>query len=65
VPLTITEEMMKQEPFFQRGFKKGKLEAKREDILKLHKKLNLAPEQIAEVLDVPESLVKEVLKEKN
>ena len=37
MPLTITEEMMKQDPFFQRGlekgFEKGKLEAKREDIV--------------------------------
>ena len=36
MPLTITEEMMKQDPFFQRGlekgFEKGKLEAKKEHI---------------------------------
>jgi len=67
VPLTITEEMMKQDPFFQRGlekgFEKGKLEAKREDILKLHKKLNLTSKQIAEILDLPENFVKEILKE--
>jgi len=67
VPLTITEEIMKQDPFFQRGlergFEKGKLEAKREDILKLHEKLNFTPKQIAEVLDLPENFVKEILKE--
>jgi hypothetical protein len=63
VPLTITEEMMKQDPFFQRGLEKGKLEAKREDILKLHEKLNFTSKQIAEVLDLPENFVREILKE--
>jgi hypothetical protein len=63
VPFTITEEMIKQDPFFQRGLKKGKLEAKREDVLKLHEKLNLTPKQIAEVLDLPENFVTEILKE--
>ena len=67
MPLTITEEMMKQAPFFQRGlergFEKGKSEAKREDILKLHKKLNFTSKQIAEVLDLPENFVREILKE--
>jgi plasmid maintenance system antidote protein VapI len=55
--------MIKQDPFFQRGLKKGKLEAKREDILKLHEKLNLTSKQIAEVLDLPENFVREILKE--
>ena len=77
MPLTITEEMMKQDPFFQkglergikeglkRGIKEGKLEAQKEAILNLYKKLNLPPEKIAEVLSIPEDFVKEVLKKEN
>jgi predicted transposase YdaD len=66
MPITITEEMMKQDPFFQegleRGVQKGKLEAKKEDIINLHKELQLPPEKIAKVLKVPLEFVKEVLK---
>ena len=61
MPLTITEEMMKQDPFFQKGLERGKLEAKREDIINLYKELQLQPEKIAKVLKVPEDFVKEVL----
>jgi len=59
MPLTITEEMMKQDPFFQ----KGKLEAKKEDILNLYRELQLPPEKIAKVLKVSEDFVRKVLKE--
>jgi len=69
MPLTITEEMIKQDPFFQegleRGIKEGKLEAKKEDILNLYKELNLPPEKIAKVLKVSEDFVKEVIKSEN
>ena len=62
MPITITEEMMKQDPFFQEGLERGKLEAKKEDIINLHKELQLPPEKIAKVLKVPLEFVKEVLK---
>ena len=63
VPLTITEEMMKQDPFFQRGLEKGKLEAKKEDIINLYRELQLPPERIAKVLKVPIEFVEKVIKE--
>jgi len=63
MPLTITEEMMKQDPFFQEGIERGKLEAKKEDILNLYRELQLPPEKIAKVLKVSEDFVREVLKE--
>jgi len=59
MPLTITEEMAKEDPFYDWGFKK----AKEEDIKKLYQKLKLNPEQIAEVLDLPIELVEKVIKE--
>jgi len=65
MPLTITEEMMKQDPLFQEGLERGKLEAQREAILNLHRKLNLSPEKIAEVLSIPEDFVKEVIEKEN
>jgi len=65
MPITITEEMMKQDPFFQEGLERGKLEAKKEDIINLHKELQLPPEKIAKVLKVPVEFVKEVLKTTN
>jgi len=73
MPLTITEEMIKQDPFFQEGLErgikegieKGKLEAKKEDILNLYKELNLPPEKIAKVLKVSEDFVKEVIEKEN
>ena len=65
MPLTITEEMMKQDPFFQEGLERGKLKAQREAILNLYKELNLPPEKIAKVLKVSEDFVKEVIKREN
>ena len=62
MPLTITEEMMKQDPFFQEGLEKGKLEAQKEAILNLYRELQLPPEKIAKVLKVSEDFVREVLK---
>jgi predicted transposase YdaD len=57
--------MMKQDPFFQEGLERGKLEAKKEDIINLHRELQLPPEKIAKVLKVPVEFVKEVLKTTN
>jgi len=65
MPITITEEMIKQDPFFQEGLERGKLEAQREAILNLYRKLNLSPEKIAEVLSIPEEFVKEVIEKEN
>ena len=65
LPFTINREIMEQDPFFQEGLKKGKLEAKREDILNLYKELNLPPEKIAKVLKVSEDFVKEVIEKEN
>jgi len=65
MPLTITEEMMKQDPFFQEGLERGKLEAKKEDIISLYKELNLSIEKIAKVLKVSEDFVEEVIKSEN
>jgi len=61
MPLTITREMMEKDPFFQ----EGKLEAQREAILNLYRKLNLPPEKIAEVLSIPEDFVREVIEKEN
>ena len=57
MPLTITDEILKKDPFFQ----KGKLEAKKEDILNLYRELKLSPKQIAKVLKVSEEFVREVI----
>ena len=65
MPLTITEEMIKQDPFFQEGLERGKLEAQKEAILNLYRELNLSPEQIAKVLKVSEEFVKEVISAEN
>ena len=65
MPLTITKEMMEADPFFKKGIKEGKLEAKREAVLNLHRKLNLPPEEIAKVLEVSEEFVREVLEKRS
>jgi len=57
MPLTITEEMIKNDPFFKK--------AKKEDIRKLYQKLKLSPQQIAEVLELPIEFVEKVIKETN
>ncbi|NPA12931.1 MAG: hypothetical protein GXO45_02970, partial [Aquificae bacterium] len=73
MPLTITEEMLEKNPFFQKGKEKGKqeglqegkLEAKKEAIVSIYKELNLPAEKIAKMLNVSEGFVEKVLKEKN
>ena len=62
MPLTIDKETMEKHPLYKDGIEKGKLEAKKEDILNLHKELNLEPEKISKILKVPLSFVKDVLK---
>jgi len=62
MPLTITEEMIKQDPFFQEGLQRGKLEAQKEAILNLYRELNLSPEKIAKVLKISEKFVEEVIR---
>ena len=71
MPITLDEELMKEHPWFKRGEKKGKEEglkeglekAKREDVIKLHKKLKMSAREIAEVLELPLDFVEMVLKD--
>ena len=66
MPITFDRETIENHPFFKDGLKegleKGKLEAKREDVIKLHRKLNMSAKEIAEVLELPIDFVKNVLK---
>ncbi len=66
MPITFDRETIENHPFFKDGLKegleKGKLEAKREDVIKLHRKLNMSAKEIAEVLDLPLEFVKNILK---
>ena len=62
MPLTIDKETIERHPLYKDGIEKGKLEAKKEDILSLYNELKLEPEKIAEILKVPVGFVKEVLK---
>jgi predicted transposase YdaD len=59
MPLTITEEMIKQDPFFQEGLERGK----KEDIQKLYLKGNFSPEEIADLLEVPIEFVNKTIAE--
>jgi len=56
MPITID---LEKDPLFLEGVEKSK----REDVIKLYKKLRLKPEQIAEVLEIDEKKVKKWLKE--
>jgi len=58
MPLTIDKETMKKHPLY----KDGRLEAKKEDIIKLHKKRGWNANEIADVLELPVNFVKNVLK---
>ena len=59
MPLTITEEMIKQDPFFREGLERGK----KEDIQKLYLKGNFSPEEIADLLEVPLEFVNKAVAE--
>ena len=75
MPLTISRETMEKHPLYKDGMakgiemeiekeiEKGKFEAKKEDVLNLHKELNLEHEKIADILELPLSFVEDVLKE--
>ena len=67
LPLTITEEMIKQDPFFQEGLEGGKKEGvekgKKEIIQKIYQKGILSPEEIADLLELPLEFVKEAIAE--
>ncbi len=65
LPLTITEEMAKQDPFYDLGYKKGKEEAKKEIAKNMYFELKMPIEQIAKVLKVSTEFVKEIIKEEN
>jgi len=60
VPLTITERIIIQKGF-ERGVKKGKLEAKGKNVINPHRELQLPPRKTAKVLKVSEEFVREVL----
>ncbi len=72
--ITFDRETIENHPFFkdglkeglqkgkQEGLKEGLEKAKREDVLKLHKKLKMNAKEIAEVLELPIDFVEEVLK---
>ena len=51
MPLTITEEMMKEDPFFQKGQEIGQERERQRVVISLHKK-GKTPEEIAELLDI-------------
>ncbi len=59
MPLIITEEMIKNDPFF----KKGKEEAKKEIAKNMYFELKMPIEQIAKALKVPTEFVEKVIKE--
>ncbi len=69
LPLTITEEMVKKDPFFDIGFKKGKEEGLQEGlqkglqeaVVRLYKK-GKTPEEISELLDIPIDKIKKFVK---
>jgi predicted transposase YdaD len=75
LPLTITEEMIKQDPFFREGLERGKKEGlkegvekgiekgKKEVIQKIYQKGILSPEEIADLLELPLEFVKEAIAE--
>ncbi|NPA52464.1 MAG: hypothetical protein GXO22_06185 [Aquificae bacterium] len=68
MPLSITDEMLEKNPFFQKGKQEGLQEGLQkglqEAVVRMYEKLNLPPEQIASVLDIDLKTVKQILKEK-
>ncbi|WP_457624686.1 Rpn family recombination-promoting nuclease/putative transposase [Persephonella sp.] len=65
MPLTITEEMLEKNPFFQKGKQEGLQEGLQkglqEAVVRLHKK-GRSPEEISELLDIPLDEIKKFLK---
>ncbi len=64
MPLTITEEMAKEDPFYDLGFKKGKEEAKKEIAKNMYFELKMPIEQISKILKVPTEFVEKAIEEK-
>jgi len=71
MPLTITEEMMEQDPFFQMGFQVGFQEGVRigrkkvvqKVIQKVYLRGDFSPQEVADLLEVPLEFVKEAIAE--
>ncbi len=57
MPLSVTDEMLEKNPFFQ----KGKQEGLQEAVVNLYKK-GKTPEEISELLDIPLDELKKFLK---
>jgi len=65
MPITITEEMLEKNPFFQKGKQEGLQEGIQASIKNLYLNLRLSVEEIAKGLNISEEEVKKVLKESN
>ncbi|NPA53143.1 MAG: hypothetical protein GXO21_00580 [Aquificae bacterium] len=65
LPLTITEEMLKQNPFFQKGLQEGKKEGLQEAVKNLYINLGLSIEEITKGLNIPKEEVEKILRENN
>ena len=63
MPLTITEEMIKQDPFFQEGLEKGSKRERQRIVMSLYRK-GKSFEEIAELLDLPVEEVESLLNKK-
>jgi hypothetical protein len=63
MPLTITEEMMEQDPFFQMGFQEGVRIGRKKVIQKLYLRGDFSPKGIADLLEVPLEFVEEAIAE--
>ena len=60
LPLTITEEMIKQDPFFREGLEKGSKRERQRIVMSLYRK-GKSFEKIAELLDLPVEEVESLL----
>jgi len=67
MPLTITEEMMEQDPFFQMGFQVGFQEGvrigRKKVIQKVYLRGDFSPQEVADLLEVSLEFVKEAIAE--
>jgi len=67
MPLVITEEMMKQDPFFEMGLKEGEkrgIEKGQRLLIERLIKKGMSVEEISALLDIPVEKLKELLKNK-
>ncbi len=63
MPITFDRETIKKHPFFKDGKEEGLKEGLEKAILRLHKKLKMSAEEIAEILEVSLDFVETVLNE--